>query len=136
MDVVEIRNTTHDRDQLHLVSNEFGTYETNAFAGTLSTLDIQPILFGLEDGIFTVLGGPIQIGFGISGADLDPPLASTFFVAGMIVPMGPPEFFAAPAPTITAPVSARAMRMRWGRSSSTAMDQPSVNKRPCSSTSL
>jgi hypothetical protein len=100
MDVVEIRNTTHDRDQLHLVSDQFGTYETNALAGTLSTLDIQPILFGLEDGIFAVLGGPIQIGFGISGADLDPLLAGTLFAAGMIVPMGPPEFFDVPAPMI------------------------------------
>jgi hypothetical protein len=100
MDVVEIRNTTQDRDQLHLHSGKFGTYETNASAGTLLTLDIQPILFGLEDGIFTVLGGPIQIGFGIPGADLDPLFASTFFAAGMIVPTGPPEFFAVPAPVI------------------------------------
>jgi hypothetical protein len=100
MGVGEIRNTTHDRDQLHLHSDKFGTYETNALAGTLFTLDIQPILFGFEDGIFTVLGGPIQIGFGIPGADLDPLLSSTFFAAGMIVPTGPPEFFAVPAPAI------------------------------------
>jgi hypothetical protein len=100
MDVVEIRNTTHGRDQLLLHSDKFGVFQTNALAGTLSTLDIGSILFGLEDGIFQVLGGPIQLNFGIPGADLDPLLTGMVFEAGMISPMGPPQFSSVPAPMI------------------------------------